>query len=294
VEHLPSIAQWLADLVPTNPIRAASDGAMLPLVIFSMLFGLATLSIPAEHREALARFFHAVSESMLTLVRWLITLAPIGVFALVLPVTAHMGTATVSAVGYYIVIVSGLLFVQIIALYLIASVFGGISVKRFAQAVFPAQAIAFSSRSSLASLPGLLEGVETKLQRSSEITGFVLPLAVSVFKVSAPIVWLAGACFVARLYGVSLGPYDIALVVTAAVLLSFAIPGIPVGGLLILAPVFASIGLPVEGLGILMAVDLIPDISRTMANVTGDMTVAAILSRGCGGRAAELQPVVTA
>jgi proton glutamate symport protein len=91
VEQLPTITQWLADLVPINPIRAAADGAMLPLVIFSMLFGLATLSIATEHREVLARFFHAVSESMLTLVRWLITLAPIGVFALVLPVTARVG-----------------------------------------------------------------------------------------------------------------------------------------------------------------------------------------------------------
>jgi proton glutamate symport protein len=119
----------------------------------------------------------------------------------------------------------------------------------------------------------------------------VLPLAVSVFKINTPIVWLAGACFVARLYGVSLRPYDIALIMTAAVLLSFGTPGIPMGSLLLLAPLFASVRLPVEGLGILMAVDLIPDTFKTISNVTGDMSVAAILSRGSGGRGVEQQPL---
>jgi len=294
LQHLPTVAQWFADLVPTNPIRAAADGTMLPLVIFSMLFGLATVSIATELRESIARFFHAVSESMLTLVRWLIVLAPIGVFALVLSVAARLGTAVVGEVGYYIVVISGLLCIQTIALYPIAVVFGGVSLKRFAQAVFPAQAIAFSSRSSLASLPGLLEGAETSLRCPAEITGFVLPLSVSVFKINTPIIWLAGACFVARLYGVSLGATDIALIVTAAVLLSFGAPGVPMGGLLLLAPVFASTHLPVEGLGILMAVDLIPDTFKTISNVTGDMSVAVILSRRPNRQATELPPAISA
>jgi Na+/H+-dicarboxylate symporter len=267
---------------------------MLPLVIFCLLFGFATLSIAVELREALARFFQAVSESMLTLVRWLIALAPIGVFALVLPVAARMGTTAVGAVGYYILVTSALLCVQTIALYPIAGVLGGVSVKRFAQAVFPAQAIAFSSRSSLASLPGLLEGAEEKLRCPAEITGFVLPLAVSVFKINTPIIWLTGACFVAQLYGASLGAADIALIVTAAVLLSFGAPGIPLGGLLLLAPVLASAHLPVEGLGILLAVDLIPDTFKTIANVTGDMAVATILSRRPSRHVPESPHAITA
>lgn len=293
VQHLPTVAQWFADLVPTNPIRAAADGTMLPLVIFCILFGLATLSIAIELREALARFFQAVSESMLTLVRWLIALAPIGVFALVLPVAARMGTTAIGAVGYYIVVTSGLLCIQTIALYPIASLLGGVSVMRFAEAVFPAQAIAFSSRSSLASLPGLLEGAETKLQCPSAITGFVLPLAVSVFKINTPVLFLAGACFVARLYGLSLSAADIAQIVTAGALLSFGVPAVPVGGLLLLAPVFATTRLPVEGVGILMAVDLIPDISRTVLNVTADMVVATILSRRPSRHATKSLPVIT-
>jgi proton glutamate symport protein len=278
-QQLPSLAQWLADLVPTNPIRAGADGAILPLVVFSVLFGLASMSIAPDLREALVRFFRAVSESMLTLVRWLIVLAPFGVFALILPLAARIGTSAVGAFGYYVIVISGVLFVQTLALYPTAALVGRVSAKRFAQAAFPAQAIAFSSRSSLASLPALLEGAEEKLQCPPETVGFVLPLAVSIFKIATPVTWLAGACFVARLYAVPFGPAEVGLVAAASVLLSFSTPGIPMGSLVVLAPVFASTGLPVEGIGILIALNLVPDTFETIMNVTGDMAAAAVLSR---------------
>ena len=277
--QLPTFAQWLTDLVPTNPIRAAADGAVLPLVVFSVLFGLASTGIAADLREALVRFFRAVSESMLTIIRWLIVIAPVGVFALILPLAARMGASTVGAFGYYVFVLSSVLFVQTLALYPIAVIAGRVPFKRFAQGAFPAQAIAFSSRSSLASLPALLEGAEKTLKCPSEVAGFVLPLAVSVFKINLPIVWLAGAYLVARLYGVPLGPSQVGLILTASVFLSFSTPGIPMGSLFVLAPVFASVGLPVEGIGILIAVDLVPDICKAIANVTGDMAATVVLSR---------------
>jgi proton glutamate symport protein len=278
-KQLPSFAQWLSDLVPTNPIRAAADGAMLPLVLFSVLFGLATTVIAAELRETLMRFFRAVGEAMLTIVGWLIALAPIGVFALILPLAARTGAATIGAFAYYIAAMCGLLVVLMLALYPVTAVLGRVSVKRFAQAALPGQAIAFSSQSSLASLPGLLEGAEKELPHASQITGFVLPLAVAIFKFVTPLVWLAGAYFVARLYGVQLEPADVGLILLASVVLSFTTPGIPMGSLIVLAPVFASVGLPVEGIGILMAIDLIPDTFKTIANVSGDMAAAVALSR---------------
>lgn len=278
-QQLPTLAQWLVDLVPTNPIRSAADGAILPVVTFSVLFGLASLSIRSDLREALVRFFLAVSESMLTLVRWLIRLAPLGVFALILPLAAKMGTSALGSFGYYVVVTSCLLLAQTLVLYPIAAFVGGVPAKRFAQAALPAQAIAFSSRSSLASLPALLEGAENTLKSPAEIVGFALPLAVSIFKIATPVSWLAGACFVARLYGVPFGPAQVGLVLAASVLLSFGTPGIPMGGLVVLAPVFASTGLPVEGIGILMGLNLIPDTFETILNVTGDITAAALLSR---------------
>lgn len=277
-KQLPSFAQWLTDLVPTNPIRAAADGAMLPLVLFSVLFGLASTVIAADLRETLMKFFRAVGEAMLTIVGWLIALAPIGVFALILPLAARTGASTVGAFAYYIVAMCGLLVVITLVLYPVTAVLGRVPVKRFAQAALPGQAIAFSSQSSLASLPGLLEGAEKQLPNASQVTGFVLPLAVAIFKFVTPLVWLTGAYFVARLYGVQLGPADIGLILIASVTLSFTAPGIPMGSLVILAPVFASVGLPVEGIGILMAIDLIPDAFKTVSNVTGDMAAAVVLA----------------
>jgi Na+/H+-dicarboxylate symporter len=277
-QRLPTIGQWFTHLVPTNPIRAAADGDMLPLVIFSILFGLACTSIAPDLRESLVRFFRAVSESMLTLVRWLIVLAPLGVFALILPLAARMGASAAGEFGYYVIVICGALSIQTIALYAIAALVGRVSVKRFANATFPAQVVAFSSRSSLASLPALLDGAKQKLECPPEVTGFALPLAVSIFKINMPIVWLAGACFVARLYGVPLGPLQIGLILGASVLLSFSSPGIPMGSLLLLAPLFATAGLPAEGIGVLMAIDLVPDIFKTVANVTGDMTAAVVLA----------------
>ena len=278
-QQLPGVTQWLIELVPVNPIRAAVDGAMLPLVVFSILFGLATSCIATDLREALVRFFHAVSETMLTLVRWLIALAPIGVFALIVPLASRLGASAAGAFGYYVIVMSGLMLLQTLLLYPIAAVFGRIPVKRFAQAVFPAQAVAFSSRSSLASLPALLQGAEKSLECPPQVVGFVLPLAVSIFKVSSPIVWLTGAFFIAQLYGVHLGAAQVGLILVASVVLSFSSPGIPLGSLLLLVPVFASAGLPVEGIGILMAIDLLPDAFKTVANVTGDMAVAAVIAR---------------
>lgn len=269
--------------MPANPIRAAADGAMLPLVTFSIAFGLAATHISADLRGPLLLFFRAVSEAMQTLVRWLVKLAPVGVFCLILPLAAHIGPSAVGEFGYYIVVLSALLCALILALYVIAAAFGRVSLRRFAEAVFPAQSIAFSSRSSLASLPALIEGAERTLPCPPVIAGFALPLAVSVFKVNAPIAWLSAACFVARLYGVHLSAADIGQILALSFLLSFCSPGIPMGSMLLLAPIFSSVGLPAAGIGVLIAVELIPDIFKTIANVTGDMAATALLSRGHRG-----------
>ena len=276
---LPSFAQWLTGLVPTNPIRAAADDAVLPVVIFSIMFGFASAGIAAEHRDVLVRFFRAVSEAMLALVHWLIVLAPLGVFALILPLAARIGASAFGVFGYYVIVTSAVLIVLILALYPVAVVFGRVPLQRFAKAAFPSQTVAFSTRSSLASLPAMLKGAEENLPGRKEVPGFVLPLAVSAFKVNAPVVLVAGACFLSQLYGVPLGPKEYAVILVSSVLISFGGSGVPMGSLFLMAPVFAAVGLPVEGIGILMALDLVPDIFKTISAVTGDMAVTAILSK---------------
>jgi proton glutamate symport protein len=276
---LPAVAQWIEDLVPANPVRAAADAALLPLVIFSLLFAMAARSIDAELRGRLLGFFNAVRETMMVLVRWIIALAPVGVFALVLAMAAHTGLSVAGALGYFVVVVCALISIQTILLYPIASMLGRVPVARFASAVLPAQAVAASSRSSLASLPALIDGAQNTLRLAPPASALVLPLAVSTFKISAPMFWVTGAVFLTRLYGIDFDLSRIALLATFAVAMSFGSPGIPNGGLLLMMPLYTAFGLPATGVALLIAADFFPDLFRSVANVTGDLAVAAIAAR---------------
>jgi Na+/H+-dicarboxylate symporter len=285
---VPGFAQWLADLVPTNPLAAATQGAMLPLVVFTLAFGLALLTVTADRREAVLDFFRGVADAMLAIVRVVIELAPIGVFALMVPVSARAGLGAAGALGYYVVAISLAQLVFLFLLYPVASLFGGISPMRFARATFPAQAVAIASSSSLASLPALIDGANRRLQFPPQLTGIVLPLAVSTFKVATPIMWFAAAVFLARLYGIEIGAAQLLVLAPAAVLTSFSIPGVPHGWLLVISPLLAAMGIPPEGIGLLIAVDAIPDIVATTLNVTADMTATGIVARLSGSPGAAL------
>jgi Na+/H+-dicarboxylate symporter len=138
--------------------------------------------------------------------------------------------------------------------------------------------IAFSSSSSIASLPALVEGAEQRLRLPAEVTGFVLPLAVSTFKFAGPVSWTFGACFVAWFYGIDLHAAQYATIAFATTFMTFAAPGVPRGAFLMLAPLFLAIGLPVEGIGILIAVDAIPDLFATVLNASGDLAAAALVA----------------
>jgi Na+/H+-dicarboxylate symporter len=277
-----SARDFLLSLVPANPIRAAADSAMLPFLVFALLFALAASRIGTEERDLVHRFFRALRDAVFVLIRWILAVAPIGVFALGFALSTRLGGAAVGAIGYYILLVIVLHIVTGIGLYAVATIFGRVPLRVFARAVAPAQAVGFSSRSSYASLPALIDGAQRVLRLPADVTGFVLPLAVATFKLTSPIYWTLGAMLVARLYGIDMGPGAIALVAGAAVLLNAATPGIPSGGLLIQAPVYMAAGLPVEGIGLLIAIDAIPDMFKTAYNVTADMAVAVIVARTAG------------
>jgi proton glutamate symport protein len=275
----PTLGGWLVSLVPTNPVAAAATGQIVPLIVFTLVFGLAIAHSPPPARERLVAFFEAVRDAMLVLVRWIIALAPIGVFALVLPLAARSGTALAGAVGGYIIAYSLVNIAATLTLYPVTALFGRVSIRRFARAVLPAQLIGFSSSSSIASLPALVEGAENDLALPAEVTGFVVPLAVSTFKIAAPTSWTVGALFIAWFYGITLHSREFAIIAFAAVFVGFVVPGVPRGAFLLLAPLFVAIGLPVEGVGILIAVDAIPDLFATVLNVTGNLTATALVAR---------------
>jgi proton glutamate symport protein len=283
--QVPTLSRWLVDLVPANPLRAAADSAMLPLIVFTVLFAIAIAALPAQPRTTMSTFFEAVRDAALNLVRWVLAAAPLGVFALAAPLAARLGLAAAGALAGYVGLVAlfTTAFVAVV-LYPLAATLGRIKITEFVRAVLPAQAVAFSSRSSLASLPAMMEVARSRLGLPDEIAGFLIPLAASVYRVGAAVGQTLGVVFVAHLYQVVLSPLQLASIVLTVVATSFSVPGIPGGSIIIMAPVLMSAGLPVEGVGILLGADTIPDMFRTTANVTGHMTAAVVLGRSAQPR----------
>jgi proton glutamate symport protein len=286
--RLPSVSQWFVELVPSNPFKAASDGAMLPLIVFAIAFGLALSRVQHEARSTMLGVLRAMSDAMLLVVGWVLKGAPIGVCALAVGLGSRMGAGAAGALAYYMFVVSIICTAFIVVVLVPAAVLiGGQPLGRFLRASGPAVGIAFSSRSSLAALPASIEGVKTGLRLPDELTSFFIPLAASMFRVGAVIAQVGAVLFLARLYGVELGLPQFGTILASVVFTSLTVPGIPAGAIIVLAPVLTAVGLPVEGIGLLMGVDTIPDMFRTTANVVGWLAGGSVLA---GRSAVTAQP----
>ena len=277
VREMPSLVDRIVSMVPANPFQAAAEGALLPLVVFSLIFGLALTRLTAARREPVVQFFQTIADAMLVVVGWVLVVAPVPIFALALGLGARMGGSAAGALLHYMITLSAVLLAFTLLLYPLAVLLGRVSLRRFAIAAAPAQAIAFSTRSSLAALPVMVSAARD-LGASPPVTGFVLPLAVSVFRLNVPIAWVVGALFLSTLYGVPLGAGQMVGLVFTATLIAFSVPGIPSASLFLIAPVLVELGLPAEGVGILIALDVVPDMFKTALNVTGHMTTAVVVS----------------
>jgi proton glutamate symport protein len=273
----PTVGQWFIDLVSPNIVKAAADGAMLPVIVFSVLFGMALAGVASERRDAVLRVTQGIADAMQRLVSGILELAPFGVFALAVPLASKLGLAAAGAVVAYILLVVVLTIVAAaVLLYPLGIIGGAMSPAAFVAFCAPAQAVAFASRSSLAALPAMIESGE-RANLPPVVARFVLPLAASVFRIGAAVAMPVGVLFLARLYGITLGPPQLASVVFTVILSTFAVPGVPGGSIIAMVPVLAAVNLPIDGIGILLAVDTIPDMFRTTANVTGSLTLAAVL-----------------
>lgn len=291
---LPTFGSWVAGLVPANIVAAASAGSMLPLVIFAIIFGLGLARVPMAQRQSVSAFFRAIADAMLVVVQWVLALAPIGAFALAVTVTTHLGNATASVILFYLVSHAALLVLLGALLYLIVPAITRTPVTRFARSLIPAQVVVVATRSSLAALPAMIEGTERVLEISPAVTGFVLPLGVSLLRASTGLSWVVYALFLGKLYGIPLALSQLVGVAVMGVLMSFSVPGIPSGGLLIATPYFSAIGLPPQGIGILIALDAIPDIFKTLVIVTSHVSSALIVGRldARGSRGDDGAPIV--
>jgi Na+/H+-dicarboxylate symporter len=278
--ELPSFASWLVGLVPTNPMKAAADGAVLPLIVFTLAFGLALGRVREEASAHVVGFFRGVSEAMTVLIRWILAAAPIGIFALALALATRLGTEAIGAAVFYVVAVSALLLASVLLLYLFVALFAGVPLGRFARAALPAQIVTATTRSSMASLPLLLTSAEQTLGLPRTVTSFALPLASSTFRYCQPLTWQAYAAFGAALYGIQLGAPEVATLAVTSILMSFSVPGIPSGGLYVVTPFLAAVGIPVEVIGVLIALDLVPDVFKSLANVTAHLAAVTLVARG--------------
>jgi Na+/H+-dicarboxylate symporter len=275
----PAIAQWFVDLVSPNVVKAAADGVMLPVIVFAVLFGVALAGVTTERRDAVLRVMQGVADAMQRLVSGILELAPFGVFALAVPLASKLGLAAAGAVIAYIVLVVLLTIAAgAVLLYPVGIIGGSMSPQAFVSFCAPAQAVAFASRSSLAALPAMVESGE-RAHLPPVVARFILPLAASVFRVGAAVAMPVGVLFLARLYGATLSPAQLASIVFTVILSSFAVPGVPGGSIIAMVPVLAAVNLPIDGIGILLAVDTIPDMFRTTANVTGSLALAAVLRK---------------
>lgn len=283
---------FLISLAPANPIRAAADDAILGIVVFAIVFGFATTRLPGRLRQPLTVFFEAVSETMIVIVHWVLLAAPAGVFALSLGVGLRAGLGAAGVLGHYIALVVLALVGLILLTYVVAVIFGRVSLGRFARAVAPAQVVAFSTQSSLACLPVMVERARDRLGVSAATAGLVLPLAVAVFRITSTVANLAVCIYVAHLHGIPLTPGVLFAGGVAALAISVGTVGLPgqVSFFASIAPIALAMGLPLEVLPLLLAVEVVPDIFRTIGNVTADMAAARIVE----GRDAVADPEAAA
>lgn len=279
VRQLPSVSQRITELVPGNPIRAAADGTLLPLVVFTLAFAASVARISPDARETVVRFFRGVSEAMLVLVRWTFVVAPIGVFALGATLAAQLGITAVGAVGWFVLVFSAILAAFTVLLYPLAVLAGRVGLKEFTLAIAPVQALAFSSRSSAVAMPAMIVALRDRLSVPAPVIRMALPLAVTVFRVSTPLGWPVSALFLAKLYGVEIDAWQLASLTVTSIVLSYSVPPIPSGSLFLIAPVLVGMGIPAEGAGILIAVDAIPDLFKTTVNATSHVVAATVLAR---------------
>lgn len=278
--EFPTMAAWLRAFVPVNPVAAAAEGTMASLVVFALLFGLAATRIRADLQAGLLSFFQAVVETMLVLVQWVLLVAPIGVFALALVVGAKAGFGAAGALGHYIVLLSGVCIAVTLLAYPIALA-ARANLFAFARAVAPAQAVAFSTQSSIASLPAMIAGTQS-LGVPEKVSAVVLPLAVSLFRITSPAANLGVAVYCAHVFGVDLNFALLAAGVGVAAVISLASVGLPgqITFFTTTGPICLIMGVPLELLPILLAVETIPDIFRTVGNVTADVAVTCLVAGG--------------
>lgn len=278
----PPVAQgaWFEGLIPANPVKAASEMSMTPLVVFALFFGFAMTRIRDDLRAGLATLLEGLVATMLVIVRWVLLAGPLGVLALGFSVGAQAGAGAAGALLHYVLAVSAACLAITLASYVLAALLGRVSPLAFARAAGPVQAIALGTQSSLACLPAMISAAGV-MKAAPATSGVVLPLAVAIFRAASAAANVAVAIYLAKAHGAPLTPATLGAAIVVAAAVSLAAVGLPaqVSFFATIGPVAVALGAPLGALPLLLAVETLPDILRTLGNVTADLAVTRILGR---------------
>jgi Na+/H+-dicarboxylate symporter len=279
-QPVPGMGAFFESLVAPNIVAAAAETAMLPVIVFFAALAVAITRLPADQAALMTGFFTALGHAMLVVIGWVLRLAPVGVFALAIGVAAASGSSAFAALGHYILLVSGIGVVVLLLAYPVGIIGGRLRPLAFARAVIPAQTVGLTTQSSLASLPAMLASCG-RLGLREGTADFVLPLAVALFRVTGPAMNLAVAIYVAKLTGVELTPGVLLAGFAAAMVTTVGAVSLPgaISFVTSIGPIALAMGVPVEPLALLVAVEMLPDIVRTVGNVTMDVAVTATMDQ---------------
>ena len=276
----PPLSEQLAAIVPTNVFAAATNGALLSLIVFALVFAFALTRIEADARDRLVGLFAAIRDAMLVVVGWVLWLAPVGVFSLAFLVGARAGSAAFGALVHYMAVISAIGVVVTLVAYLVAAIGSRVPIARFARAALPAQVFAVSTQSSLATLPAMLKAV-TAMGVPQPASGVTLPLGVAMFRATQPAMNLAIAIYIGRWFGVEVPVVAVIAGVLVGAVTSLGSISLPsqITFFASVVPIASAVGVPLAPLGLLIAVETIPDIFRTLGNVTSNLALTAVVTR---------------
>ena len=282
VREVPSAVKVLLDVVPANPFRALSEGKILQVIFFAALLGLALVKI-GEKSARLRELFGEANDAMIQVTRFVLEVTPIGTFGLIAALVAGYGFEKLLPLGKFVLALYLACAVQIVVVYGGLLMAHGLSPRRFFRGVFPAMQVAFTSSSSFASMPVALRSVTQNLGVSPAYASFAVPLGASIKMDGCGAIYPAiSSIFVAQYFGLHLEPSQYFVILLASVLGSFGTAGVPGTATVMVTLVLSSAGLPVEGIGYLVAIDRVLDMMRTMTNVTGQMLVPVLVAREQG------------
>lgn len=278
----PPISELLISIVPENPLAAMVNGEMLAVIFFAIVFGISLLSVKDES-STLIKFSEQMNLTMMKMVEIVMHFSPIAVFCLIAKSVAELGIdLLIELIGYVLVLVSALLTHAFVTLMLLLKLVGGVSVQTFLKKLRTVQLFAFSTASSGATIPVTLRTVQERLGVDRSIASFTVPFGATINMDGTAMMQGVATVFIANIYGLDLTTVDYATVVIMAVLASIGTAAVPGVGLVMLTLVFNQVGIPPEGIGLILGIDRLMDMLRTAVNVTGDAVITTIVAKAEG------------